>query len=173
MALTVTPGSEDADSYATVAAADAYHSDLGAAAWTGTDAVKEAALRRATAWIDGRYRARFPGVRTYARAQALEWPRVGADDAEGTPIPSDEIPDEVVAATCEAALRELVSAGSLSPDVTSSDAVKRAKAGPVEVEFASPAVTAAMARPTLTVVEDLLGRLFRIGGGVVTYFGRA
>ena len=118
MPLIVTPGAADADSYVSLGDAAAFHTARGNATWTGTDALKEAALRRATAWLDGRYRNRWPGIRLYARAQALDWPRTGAQDREGNYITATTIPAEVVNATCEAALRELVTPGSLSPDVT-------------------------------------------------------
>ena len=44
-----------------MADADAYHTAYGNTGWTGTEAAKEIALRRATQYIDSRYR--FRGVR--------------------------------------------------------------------------------------------------------------
>lgn len=118
MTLITTPGAADANSYASVAEADAYHTARGNSAWTGTDAAKEAALIRATEWLDGRYGEQWPGTRWRLREQSLEWPRAYAMDRDGTGIDGDTIPPEVVKATCEAALRELTAPGSLSPDVT-------------------------------------------------------
>lgn len=119
MALTTTPGSASANSYASVAEADAYHLDRANAAWAAAvPADKEAALIRATQWLDGRYGDQWPGIRWKLRAQALDWPRVEAYDRDGTVVDYQTIPPEVVDATCEAALRELATPGVLSPDVT-------------------------------------------------------
>jgi hypothetical protein len=118
MTLTITPGDIAADSYASLVQAAAYHTARGNSTWTGTDALKEAALTRATQWLDGRYNSRWPGTRWKLRLQALDWPRVDALDRDGTLIDADEIPVEVINATCEAALRELTTPGILSPDIT-------------------------------------------------------
>lgn len=118
MTLITTPGALTANSYASVAQADAYHSDRGNALWTGGATAKETALIRATQWIDGRYGSRWNGTRWKLRDQALDWPRVYAFDRDGTIIDGDTIPPEVIYATCEAALRELTTPGILSPDLT-------------------------------------------------------
>lgn len=118
MALITTAGDIAANSYASLVQAAAYHTARGNSTWTSTDALKEAALIRATQWIDGRYGNRWPGIRWQLRLQALDWPRYDAYDRDGTYIDSDEIPVEVVNATCEAALRELMTPGILSPDIT-------------------------------------------------------
>lgn len=172
MTLTTTAGAADADSYVSVADADTYHTARGTAAWTGEDAAKEAALRRATAWLDGTYRSRLPGERRYDRTQALEWPRLSVYDSDGNPVDSDTIPREIVHATCEAAARELASAGSLSPDVTTADAVKRERVGPMEVEYAG-IPTATAKRPILTVVEDILSGLLMSVSAGTRWLGRA
>lgn len=106
--------------YGTAAGADAYHLARGNTSWTGTDAVKEAALLRASEYIDATYRNVFQGYKTGGRAQVREWPRKDAYVLDGSVIetlPDDEIPTEVLNATYEAALRELGSPGYLTPDV--------------------------------------------------------
>ncbi len=124
MALTVTPGSASADSYATLTEANTYHGDRGNVAWAGADALKENALRRAAVWVDINYRTRFSGARTNDRDQALEWPRLNAYDAADVFIVDTEIPIEIKHAQMEAALRELVAIGSLSPDYVGSTQLK-------------------------------------------------
>lgn len=117
MALIVEDGTGNADAQSYISAADAttYHTAHGNASWTGTDAAKEAALVRATAWLDARYLSRWPGAR-YTSTQALEWPRSGAVDRDGNDI-SAMVPTALKNALCEAALKEIVQAGSLSdPD---------------------------------------------------------
>lgn len=155
------------DFYGTVAAADAYHAARANAAWTGDDLAKQAALIRASVYIDGRYRkllasgvwqSLFPGVKTEGRGQAREWPRTGAEDYEGHAIPSDQVPVEVEQATYEAALRELVEPGSLSPDFVAASTVKRQKVGPIEEEFsvASGADGAASVRPVISIIDEMI-----------------
>lgn len=119
MALNVTPGASNADSYASLADANAYFSDRGVTAWTGTDPTKEAALRKATAYLDNAYRGKWRGVRVNDD-QALAWPRCNSEtirtnttftialiDDDGFEIPTDAIPTAIARATMEAALLAL------------------------------------------------------------------
>jgi hypothetical protein len=155
------------DFYGTVAAADAYHAARANAAWAGDDVAKQAALIRASVYIDGRYRkllasgmwqSLFPGVKTEGRRQAREWPRTGAEDYEKHAIPSDQVPVEVEQATYEAALRELVEPGSLSPDFVAASTVKRQKVGPIEEEFSVGAGSdgAASVRPVISIIDEMI-----------------
>ena len=91
MPLVITPGAADADSYASLPQAAAHAVSYGAA-WEGEDAAREAALRRATAYLDGEaFVRRYGGARANGRAQALQWPRKGAvdrdvDDVDGLAV---------------------------------------------------------------------------------------
>ncbi|MEM8628424.1 MAG: DnaT-like ssDNA-binding protein [Pseudomonadota bacterium] len=166
MALTITPGGADDDSFAALAAADQYAVSVGYTAWTdGADNLKENALRRGTAWIDGMYGRRWPGVRTNGRDQALGWPRYGAKDQDGFEISSSVIPREVERATIEAAFRELSVPDSLTPDYVRATQVKREKVGPIEREYHGDGSTGDVTDllPVLTIVEHILKPL--IGGG--------
>lgn len=167
MALVVTPGDATADSYASVAQADAWHAGRGNAAWEAlTEAEKETALRRATTWIDATYGSRFGALPVYPRVQALAWPRTGVTDADGYAVPHDAIPVEIVRATAEAALREALSPGSLSPDYVASAAVKSERVGPLSVEYVGGS-GASSVQPILTIVDGLLaGLIGRRSGGV-------
>lgn len=170
MALTVEDGTglADAESYVSVADCEAYCTARGLTFSTGATPDKEAALRRATSYIDGAYRARFIGWRTNGRAQALAWPRRDAFDvATGEYLVSDEIPPELVAATCEAAVRELAEPGALAPDLERGGAIRSLKAGSVGIEYAGNAPVAT----TFTAIENALAPLLNsTGGGLV---GRA
>lgn len=161
MALVVEDGSgvANAESYLSAADADTYHTARANTAWTGTTDAKEAALRRATTYLDARFATRWPGVRTNGRSQGLMWPRIDATDAEGNDIGSDEIPVEVLNALAEAALRELSDPGSLSPDVTNSagGAVIREKVGPLEVEYSEG--SQGRLRPLIQILDDILAPL--------------
>lgn len=154
MALVTTPGDEDADSYAAVAKADAYFLARGVATWTGTTTAKENALRVGTAYLDNQYRGEWPGVRT-DQDQALAWPRTGVYDTDGYLLASDEIPVQIVNATCEAALLALTGV-SLEPVLTRGNAIKRTvdKVGPLsqEIEYAD----GASGLDRFTAIEGLL-----------------
>lgn len=133
MALIVETGEgiANAESYISVADATARHAALGNAAWTGADAVKEAALRRATQYMLQSYRGRWKGTRL-KREQALDWPRYGAR-VDGFDLPSNEVPPEVANACADLALR------ALSADLNADQgrAVIREKIGPLETEYAA------------------------------------
>ena len=149
-------GKADAESYVSVEDAEQYaslygHEDFGAAA----EADQEAALRRATRAIDALYGSRFPGARLNGRAQALQWPRSDAYDADGEEIASDEIPTEVVSATVEFAIRELTEAGSTMPDLERGGAIRSLKAGSVSIEYAGNAT----ARTVYSIVDGILATL--------------
>lgn len=157
--LTVEDGTgvSDADALVTLAEADAYFTDYGGA-WTGDDADKEAAIRRASAWLSEYFR--WNGSRTNGRDQALAWPRSGVTDCDGNKIASDEIPVEVKRATFTAALFELATPFGLTPSITPTGTAKREKVGPLEVEYRDPEYKGLSsidnARPVLAKVEDYL-----------------
>ncbi len=164
MALTVEDGTglAAADAFVSIAYCDTYHSDRGNSTWTGTDAVKEQAIRRATAVLSGGFG--WKGDRLQGRDQALAWPRTGVTDGDGNSVPSDEVPTEVQKACAEMALRELVTPGQLTPDVVLSEAVKSAKAGPVSVDFLNASVGPSSSVPILTVVANLISGLLESDG---------
>lgn len=134
-------GLANANSYASENALGDYSDDRAVKLASG-DA--EAALVRASAALDALFGSRYPGYRTNGRSQGLMWPRTEATDAEGEEIATDEIPQEIIAATCELAIRELTEAGSTMPDIEAGGLPKRIKAGSVEIEkFGNAGVTAA------------------------------
>jgi hypothetical protein len=126
-------GRVDANAYADVAEADAYHEGhLYATTWTAATAEQKAiALVMASRLIDSLYQ--FGGVRTTS-SQALQWPRYGCydpDNVDGglclpavsyrfrTPVGPRFVADNVVPpgirnATCEMA-RELIVADRTAP----------------------------------------------------------
>lgn len=157
MSLDTTVGGPASDSYGTEVEATTYHTAMGNSDWTGTTGEKEAALRRAAVWLDGAYRSRWPGSRASGRAQAREWPRSSAYDYDGVLMDDTTIPTEVAQAQFEAALAELLSPGSLSPRLSSSQIVKSERVGPIAVEYAVSEKSGVEAiYPVLGVVERLL-----------------
>lgn len=125
-----------ANTYATRADATAHHALIGNAAWAAlTDAQKDAALVRASRFLDASYR--WAG-KIATEAQALGWPRSGCEDRHGRDIAADALPRAVFEATCEAAL-VLARGEGIGATATGQEfggPIIRTKAGSVEVEFA-------------------------------------
>lgn len=162
MALVVEDGTgrSDAESYLSVADANTHHGNFGNAAWSGTDAAKEAALRRATRYLDGFYRARWKGFKRL-RTQSLEWPRYDVYDLSGYYVATDSVPTGVKQALAEAALRELVEPNSLQPDLERGGAVQSesVQAGPVSTSKTYSAD--ATARKAFAVLDEFLNAFTR------------
>lgn len=160
------------NNYGTVAGADAYHLARGNIVWAGTDEPeKEAALLRASEWIDGNYRMLFPGWKVGNRAQVREWPRNSAYDVFGYLIPADSVPMEAEYATYEAALREAGTPGSLSVDFVGADVIKKAAVdGAVSVEFGGDGSVSA-AQIVMPAVDSILAPI--LTGGAYTTGGLA
>lgn len=145
--------------YGSLAGALTYHADHGNAAWAAsTDELRTAALARTSVYIDGQYLALFPGMKTNGRLQALQWPRAGAIDQNGYGILSEEIPVEIINATYEGALRELVVPNSLAPDIEAGGGqLKREKIGPLEFEYLRDGTLYATYRAIENALVNLLG----------------
>lgn len=114
MALVVEDGTGlvNANAYVDVAFADAYHRERCSDGWRGPTSKKEAAIIRATEWIDLTFD--FVGDRVNqgdpngsTSPQALAWPRAGVFHADGFFVQDDEVPEAVKRATAEAALAAL------------------------------------------------------------------
>jgi hypothetical protein len=153
-------GLPTAESYLSVADADTYWSNRGNAVWAAADtADKEVALRKATQYLD----TTFIWIGVLAdTAQALNWPRSGADDAEGRNL-VNEVPVLVKNATAELALAAL--SAELLVTTSRDDRAKRVKAGSVEVEFEA----GVSSQKSYTLAERMLAPLVvgRYGGGAV------
>ena len=171
MALTATAGSATADSFVTIAAADAYFDTrLNVTAWTVTavTADKERALKSATREISA---SAFLGLRT-DDVQALAWPRDGATRVDAAGIAdyyyeTTEIPQRVKDATCELALAYL-NAGTTDLTLADSTAgVIRKKTGPIETEWAIGQRATGWAR--YPAVGDALGPLLTSAGTAGTW----
>lgn len=102
MALTKEDGTivVDANSYADATDADAYQTDRGRQAWLDADAaVKDAALVRATDYIETRFGRRFVGE-PLGDVQELAWPRqLAVYPRTGNAFPTDEVPEDILNAT--------------------------------------------------------------------------
>ena len=109
-------GNPDANAYVSIEYVLQYHEDRKNDYWVSgagvTDADREAAIVRASFYIDKRFRQRFRGFRLQSD-QALAWPRSGAFDDDGYQF--DPIPKQLARACAEYALRALLYQ-TLAPD---------------------------------------------------------
>jgi hypothetical protein len=159
MTLIVEDGSivTGAESYISVSDASNYHTVRGNTAWAAltTDALREAALRRATDYMRQAYRSRWQGYKVNEE-QALDWPRYDVE-VEGYAVDSDIVPTEVKNACAELALR--ASAADLNPDLT--QGVLSEQVGSIQVTYdkASPQFTRYRA------IDALLSPYLKAGGG--------
>ena len=174
MALTVEDGTgkNNSESYASAAFATTYHAGRANAAWALADptTVQEPALRRATDFMIQTFRGRWKGRRVLV-AQALDWPRVGVvlEDFGASPgrngygsyglfqVSYQIVPDEVMRACCELALRALTAA--LNPDID--PFVASESVGPVSVTY-SPGQRRQV---KIQSIEDLLAPFLELADG--------
>ncbi len=154
MALTVETGAglSGADAYISAADAATYLAGVGAdSAWTAAStASKEAAIRRATQYLDTQYRWR--GVQLTG-TQALEWPRVIDVDGRSYTWPVTAIKN----ACAELAVRAL--SGALHAD--EGQTIKSEQVGPIRTEYES----GLQGGQTRFVAVDRMVAKFTTGGG--------
>lgn len=143
--------------YGSAALALTYHADRGNAAWaSATVDARNVARLRGSEYVDRKYGARFPGTKTDGRDQVREWPRTDAEDRAGNEFDTDEVPIEVEHASYEAGLRELVTPGSLQPDVTPNRLKKSETVfGAVAVVYQG-AQSVSDAYPVSSVIEGII-----------------
>lgn len=157
-------GISNSNSYASVDFADSYFADRNQTEWVGTDEIKQAALIRATDYIDVRFSNMFFGEKKLS-TQAMSFPRV-----------SDRFPEMPVAlqrACCEYALRALTAKLLPDPviDATGQGLERiRERVGPIETEtryqYQGPGTVRTILRP-YPFADGLLKDLIRSSGGRV------
>lgn len=159
MALIVEDGSglSTAESYASVATADAYWAARNNTTWSGlTTAVKEANLRVASEYLGARFAGRWRGVRVKT-TQALDWPRSDVC-VDGVTLVYNVLPPQLVRAVCELALK-LVTAPLVADETAQ---VKSETVGPLSVVYAD----GARQQTRYAYVEYLLAPLVRGAGSI-------
>ena len=159
MSLIVETGtaSATAESYASIADVDSYASARGMSAWTGADAVKEAALRNATQYLDATYKYKGERVK---QLQALMFPRSGIV-FDGYTISSESIPSMLKTACIELAIKSL--SGSLITD-NESQYVTDVQVGPIKKSLSAPMNGG---QKTYSLIDSLLRDLIFGGYGQV------
>lgn len=148
-------GLEDANSYVSLEEANEYNA-LRGNTWTGTDSEKEAALIRATSYLDGTYGSVWPGYRSSSH-QALDWPRTDAYDKDGYLL--DGVPTAVAVATIEAAVVEAQTPGTLTSPVERVTTME--KVGPITVQYSND-------KSPITTYPSIRSVLSRIIGGALS-----
>lgn len=161
MALETETGtaSATAESYCSVATADAHHSARGMTNWaTLLTEEKEQALRRATDYMTSVYGPLWAGLRA-TTTQALDWPRTGVPRPEiylGFWAPT-EIPPALVKGCAELALR--AAAGELLGD--QGREVVEQTVGPITTKYAAGSPQA----KRYAAVDALLANLMTVPKG--------
>lgn len=135
MALVVEDGTgkTDAESYLSEADADAYHAARSAnATWAAALAAdKEQALRLATQYLDTTYQDCWNALR-WSNNQKLDWPRSGLV-IDGVGYNADDIPQQLLDATAELALKVVSGGDTLFADMSDEGtlASKSVRVGPI------------------------------------------
>lgn len=150
MAFTVEDGTGLADANALAAIADvaAYLDDRGMTAFgLRTDAQKQAAVIQATDYLSA----------------GFEWVGIKLDDDQALAIPTDEVeagedlPLAVLAALSRLSYAVAVNSSNLFGTVSAQSAVQSVKAGSVQVDFSTQAISLATAgRPSFPWLLELL-----------------
>jgi hypothetical protein len=154
--LIATAGASDANSYASIAEANAYHeAHIHGAAWrTALDEDRRRALMTATRVLD--QHVTWLGSAT-SQGQALQWPRTGVSDEKGYPLSSSVIPASIAHATAELA-RQLMAVDRTADSEIEAKGLTSLTVGPISMAFKS-AVTA-------KVIPDAVWYLVRRWGSV-------
>lgn len=164
LTLVETPGSASANTYGTLAEAEAYFAErLGSSAWTAIidDEIKKRALITAARKIDQQlFRGRKPSA-----GQALQWPRAQAYSS-GFTLDSTEVPTFVKQAQFEEAFALLVKSVSNTVDPlapSGTEAFKSIGVGDIRLEFKDTGASGENARaaddPTQTLSPAAYGLL--------------
>lgn len=138
--LVATPGAHNANSYITVAEADAYFEGrMNARPWVEAgEPAKVQALLQATRRLDAEQYTGSPvkyleGTTVAGEGQALKWPRLRVVTDGGAYYSSTVIPQPVKDATCELALSYLSATGDPNAD-TGLEAFEVLEIGPLRIE---------------------------------------
>ena len=158
MPFDATAGAATANSYASVAEADAYLAVRGdTSTWTAlTTGEKEAKLQWAALYLDT---LTFKGTRSTS-TQALQWPRIGVWDRDGFEV--DGIPQALKNAQAEMAFQLIANdwTQGLGPVTNETLSVGSISLGR-ETHRAFPAPVLALLRPFLASIPGASGRLVR------------
>lgn len=145
-----------AESYGSVADADIYwgnrtHTGFYTTWNAAAVAAKEGAAREASDYLDAEYGRFYLGIRA-GDAQGRDWPRTGAVDAQGRPVPN--LPPEIIKATFELSARAIVA--RLDKDKARGGMIESVGAGPARVTFSKDAPSKITYGLILGILEPIL-----------------
>lgn len=166
MAFTVEDGTgvADANSYVTIAEAAAHFQDLNDEDWADADLKpRQAALIKATQYLEATYT--WVGTKK-TKAQALGWPRSGAEDKDGFSIDSTIVPQKVKDAVFFLAKEALTS--DLLPARDRGGAVKSARVKVDVLEIEDEYLDSAPSETTYRMVDRMLTGLVEGSAGGFT-----
>lgn len=160
---TVTLGSGlEYEVYADVDTANVYlEASFSATAWRDADdTTKGRALVSATRQLDA---LSWNGEKTDP-AQTLQWPRSGLTYPDGTEVPEDEVPIEIVNACCE--LAAMIIDGTFTQNSANiASGTRRLKAGSAEIEyFRNFDLPTVLPQPVLGMVNYWLASSIGVAG---------
>ena len=149
-------GVAGANTYIDLDYANTYMSDMGYSDWAMIGAAaRTSSILRAMNYIEALPWKGYKADKDYP----LEWPRAGVIDGNEYPVDEDIIPEKLMKAQAEAALRE-IETGTLQPDVEGPSNIQTMKAGSLAITyFDGKSGTGSQ----FTVIEGLLSG-FVIGG---------
>ena len=160
MPFDATAGASTANSYASVAEADAYLAVRGdTSTWTALNTgQKESKLQWAAIYLDT---LTFKGTRSTS-TQALQWPRIGVWDRDGYTVASDAIPQALKNAQAEMAFQLVANdwtqgLGPVSNETLSVGSISLGR----ETYRPFPAAVLALLRPFLASTPGASGRVVR------------
>lgn len=124
-------GLSNANSLASVSAADTYVADRGITGWTALSTpIKQQSLVNATDYLEATYRSAYKGNRV-SETQSLSWPRYNVI-VDGFNFPANVVPTQVINACIEMAIRASLGETLLADQ---GQRVKREKIDVIEVEY--------------------------------------
>ncbi len=158
MALNATLGAIDANSYGTLAEADAYFADrMHSSAWESLDDPGPL-LITASQMLD--WYIKWKGVKTTS-TQFMQWPRTDVVRPDGTEIASDVLPAEIKIAVFELAL------ANIEADRMSDDPL----AGIGQLQAGSLMIKAGAEKPNQTNAKAVPQQIFQIVSDLCTKAG--
>lgn len=126
-----------------------------------TDQEIESALLVASEWLDSQFETLWIGYKTDGFKQERSWPRTAAVVAffPYYVFNNDEIPEQVIKASYEAAYREINSKGCLQTDFLPSKYKAVSVSGAVSVEYNDFVLSAGDAQLEIPVIQSLMSQL--------------
>ena len=179
MALVVEDGTAkaDAEAYISVAACTTY---LDKFAQSGTsnlftaaaaDSDREIALRNSARWLDATFQLLYVGHR-FTKSQAMQWPRGSGKYNDGWDIDADEMPQSLLDANCEMALRFIEDTtghdtSRLMPDQANPALIQREKLKADVTEIDTTYVGGAQQQKLYAMAERIMDNILLPAGRII------